>query len=74
MPNGKFGDHPISDIVIQRRSVFSKEIDGLIQRIVAIEGVQQLEKRFNWFALPAKEELKKELARILAELEGQGNP
>jgi len=74
MPNGKVGDHPITDIVIHRRSVFSKEIDGLIERIVTIEGVGQLEKRFIWFALPPKEKLKKELSRILEELERQRKP
>lgn len=73
MPNGKFGDHPITDIVVHKRSVFSREIDNLIQRIASIEGVQQLDKRFNWFALPPKEELKKQLSKILGELEKQGN-
>jgi hypothetical protein len=71
MPNGKFGDHPVTDIVVHKRSVFSREIDNLIQRIASIEGVQKLDKRLNWFALPPKEELKKELSRILEELEKQ---
>jgi hypothetical protein len=69
MPNGKIGDHPITDILIHNRSVFSREIDGLIRKIAAIEGTQHLSRRFNWFSLPPKEELKRELREILDELE-----
>jgi hypothetical protein len=72
MPNGKIGDHPLTDILSHNRSVFSLEIDRLIRKIAAIEGAQELSKRFNWFSLPPREELKRELRKILAELEKQG--
>jgi hypothetical protein len=71
MPNGKIGDHPLTDILVHNRSVFSLEIDGLIRKIAAIEGTQELSKRFNWFSLPPRKELKRELRKILAELEKQ---
>jgi hypothetical protein len=71
MPNGKYGDHPITDIVVHKRSVFSREINELIQKIAAIEGVQELSKRFNWFSPPPREELQKELREILEELQKQ---
>jgi hypothetical protein len=51
--------------------MFSREINELIQKIVAIEGVQELSKRFNWFSPPPKEELRKELRQILEELQKQ---
>ena len=30
MPNGKSGDHPVTDIVIHHRPIFSPTIDGLV--------------------------------------------
>jgi hypothetical protein len=38
MPNGKYGDHPITDILIHGRSVYSKRADDLIRKIVALGG------------------------------------
>ncbi len=42
MPNGRIGDHPITDIKIRNRRVFSKEIDDLVRAIVDAGGVR------NW--------------------------
>jgi hypothetical protein len=33
MPNGKPGDHPLTDIVVYQAKVFGDEIDGKIRRI-----------------------------------------
>ena len=38
MPNGKYGDHPITDILIYGRRVYSKRTDDLIRKIVALGG------------------------------------
>lgn len=33
MPNGKPGDHPFTDIVVHRATVFGEPVDGLIREI-----------------------------------------
>jgi hypothetical protein len=33
MPNGKPGDHPVTDIVVWKKSVFAPETDALIREI-----------------------------------------
>lgn len=38
MPNGKPGDHPVSDILSHGLPTYSPEIDGLIREIDALEG------------------------------------
>lgn len=60
MPNGKIGDHPITDIVVHHRTVFSPAVDALIAEIVRLGGRQELERRFEWFA-PAPESFEADL-------------
>ena len=36
MPNGKPGDHPLTDIVIHRMTMFGDEIDDKVRRVDAI--------------------------------------
>jgi hypothetical protein len=36
MPNGKPGDHPITDIVVHKQSVFGAPFDDLIREIEAL--------------------------------------
>ena len=69
MPNGKVGDHPLTDIVVHKRRTFSAEIDSLIRKIVELGGRKHLETRFNFFALPAKSEFKKALEEVKLKLE-----
>jgi hypothetical protein len=38
MPNGKPGDHPLSDILSHGLPTYGPEIDGLIREIDALEG------------------------------------
>ena len=38
MPNGKPGDHPLSDILTHGLPTYGPEIDGLIREIDALEG------------------------------------
>ena len=69
MPNGKPGDHPLTDILVHKRRTFSGEIDSLIRKIVELGGRKELEGRFNFFALPSKPEFKKALKAIYEQLE-----
>ena len=42
MPNGKPGDHPITDIVTHGLAVYSPRADTLIREIVQLGGEDQL--------------------------------
>jgi hypothetical protein len=64
MPNGKHGDHPITDILKWKRRVFSEKIDGLIVEIVELGGRKELEDSFNLFAPPPSLEFERLLEDI----------
>jgi len=70
MPNGKPGDHPITDITIHGIRVFSAAIDGLIEEIVRLGGRRHLDVLVDWFTPPPKPELKKKLEALQRRLEG----
>ena len=76
MPNGKPGDHPITDICSFRIEYFSPEIDELIRRCVdrggtlRVEGLILHDERFSG-ADPDLPTLRAELEKILAELEAE---
>jgi hypothetical protein len=53
MPNGKPGDHPITDIVVHNKRVFSRTADALIAEIVELGAQRELESSFNFFQPPA---------------------
>jgi hypothetical protein len=36
MPNGKPGDHPMTDIVVHRRDVYSPAVSSLVREIAAM--------------------------------------
>jgi len=61
MPNGKIGDHPITDILIHHRRVFTNEIDELTRAIVAAGGREKLDGLVDWFDPPASDELRRRL-------------
>ena len=44
MPNGKVGDHPLSDILIHGCRVYSKRADSLIRKIVNLGGRDRIAK------------------------------
>ena len=69
--NGRPGDSPLTDIIIHRITVFSVEIDELINDIVALGGETELETKFNLFAPPPLVEFEKELKVLLSSLERQ---
>jgi hypothetical protein len=51
MPNGKPGDHPLTDIVVHGMEVFGASCDDLIREIVRIGGQAELDARFDLFRL-----------------------
>jgi hypothetical protein len=71
MPNGKPGDHPLTDILVHKRRTFSAEVDRLIEEIVELGGRKELEQRFNFFAAPAVPAFRKALKQIHAQLQEQ---
>jgi hypothetical protein len=52
MPNGKQGDHPITDIVSWKIPRFSPKADALIAEIVQLGGQSELERTFDLFQPP----------------------
>jgi hypothetical protein len=64
MPNGKLGDHPLTDILIHNRRTFSAEIDALIVDIVGLGGRNELERSFNLFVPPPLSEFEKLLKEM----------
>lgn len=42
MPNGKPGDHPVTDIVQYGMRVYSRRIDNLIIEIVSLGGAERI--------------------------------
>lgn len=59
--NGKPGDHPLTDILVHKLSVFSPAIDSLIMEIASLGGQKELEAKYDWFRPPALEALESEL-------------
>ena len=52
MPNGKHGDHPLTDIFAHNIEVYGKETDELIRKIEQISSGRELrewwEKEIGW--------------------------
>jgi hypothetical protein len=44
MPNGKPGDHPLTDILVHKLEVYGAEADELIRRIGSLGGQRELEE------------------------------
>jgi hypothetical protein len=47
MPNGKPGDHPLTDILVHKLSVYGSEADDLICRIAELCSPRELEDWWN---------------------------
>lgn len=52
MPNGKPGDHPLTDIFVHKAEVYGREADDLIRKIAALSSRNELdewwEKEIGW--------------------------
>jgi hypothetical protein len=68
MANGKIGDHPLTDILIHHRRVYSERADALIRAIVALGGRDEISDllvlEYNPFAGPDVARLEKVLTEI----------
>lgn len=42
MPNGKIGDHPLTDSIVHGRRVYSARADALVRRIVELGGRDEI--------------------------------
>ena len=62
--NGKPGDHPLTDILIHKRSAFSAEIDSLIVQIIDVGGEKELERSFHLLDPPSLPEFEKSLKEM----------
>jgi hypothetical protein len=51
VPNGKPGDHPLTDIVVHGLEVFGDSADALIREILDLGGEAELVRRFDLLRL-----------------------
>ena len=76
MPNGKPGDHPLTDILVHRLDVFSPAIDEILREIESIGGWDTVSRVWDglennpaiWGTSGYKEELENRLRTIRDEL------
>lgn len=68
MPNGKPGDHPITDILNHHTVVFSRTADNLIREISLIVPNDQIDEYVNWQNPPPIEEFEVQLKETLKKL------
>ena len=75
MPNGKPGDHPITDIMVHGLRVYSPEVDDLVRRIVQLGGRSKLETMLCSEYSPSRDpditRLRGELVRIRDQLSSE---
>ena len=68
MPNGKPGDHPLTDIVVHGSRVYSELADELVRRIVDLGGRDRIEtmlySEYNPFEKPDVSKLERVLKEI----------
>jgi hypothetical protein len=76
MPNGKIGDHPLTDILIHDRIVYSERATELIRKVVALaddkterELSDRLLSVFNEYSGPDVNKLEAELESLLNRLQ-----
>jgi hypothetical protein len=54
MPNGKIGDHPLTDILVHGKPVYGAEADDLIHKIAALSSHRELhewwDREIGWRA------------------------
>jgi len=72
MPDGKLGDHPITDIMVHERLVYSERADELIRRIVDMGARDRIDQMlltdYNYYADPDVAELEVVLKNIYDDL------
>ena len=69
MPNGKPGDHPITDVMIHNSVVFSEPWDSELRKIVDLLGYEGTHEWFNAHCWSKPErEVRLAISRKLADL------
>ena len=68
MPNGKPGDHPITDILVHKRRVYSERADSLVREIAALGGEDEISdmllSEYNEYSNPDVPKLERILTEI----------
>ena len=68
MPNGKPGDHPITDILVHHRRVYSETADALVREIADLGGEREiadmLYTEYNEYSKPDVPKLERVLTEI----------
>jgi hypothetical protein len=77
MPNGKPGDHPVTDVIDYERDVFGAEIDELIREVAAVAQMRAFgdltQLIFDAEVTPTlRPQLRRELQALLSRLEAAG--
>jgi hypothetical protein len=68
MPNGKPGDHPITDILVHHRHVYSETADALVREIASLGGKDEIAdmllSEYNEYSKPDVTKLERVLTEI----------
>jgi hypothetical protein len=78
MPNGKHGDHPLTDIFHWKIEVYSKEADELIRKIKSLSSDRELDqwwdKEIGWNCDPktALQKAKDQYAKLMQRAKESG--
>ena len=76
MANGRPGDHPLTDILIHGRRVYSPTADALVREIVELGGREEISDmlllEYNDMARPDVRRLEQVLSGIRDRLRAQG--
>ena len=68
MPNGKPGDHPITDILVHHRRVYSETADALVREIAGLGGEDEIANMlltdYNEYSKPDVPKLERVLTEI----------
>ena len=71
MPNGKPGDHPITDITVHKARVYSELADTLIGKIIGLGGEREIENLLLVDYSPYASPDVRRLEQILNEIHGR---
>jgi len=65
MPNGKPGDHPLTDILVHKRKVFDPSVDRLVRELSRFRTFPEMYALLDWLSPPPAKELEKRLREAI---------
>lgn len=68
MPNGKQGDHPLTDILHYKTATYSDTADESIRQIAELVSRDHLYELFDWWNPPPMEEFESKLNECLVDM------